>query len=540
MTNPRRRSDPAGMGHDAARRTRRRLRRLATAATAFCGFALYLAWHASVDTDMSPADELPLSVAQAQGPDAALAASSRSGAVAADVHGASPASGALNGSGASGASGTAGAGASVTGASGIAGASMSRSSTASAPAATTFTQADAESADLVKRGAYLARAGDCIACHTVDKARPFAGGLPIGTPFGTIYTPNITPDPDTGIGRWTDGDFVRAMHEGVGKGGEHLYPAFPYTEYTRIAERDVLAIRAYLNTLAPIHYTPPRNDLKFPFNQRWLLFFWKLFNFQEGRFVPDPKQSPQWNRGAYLVEGLAHCEECHTPRNFMQGLKTSDRLSGEVQAGWHAFNITPDKTSGIGNWSDDDLVHYLSVGVAPGRANAAGPMAEVVSDSTQFLTNEDLRSIGVYLRSVPPVAGGDTRPRDQWGKPADDVTQLRGTAPVGVNGAQLFIGNCASCHDWSGRGIGGDAALAYPSLIHNSVVGANNASNLALVVLHGVTRNTKTANVLMPGFGNQLNDEQIAAIVNYVTQHFGNPRATLTAGDVAQLRARQQ
>lgn len=566
------------MGHDAARRARRRLRRVATVATAFCGFALYLAWHASVDTDLSPADELPLSVAQAQGPEAALAASSRSGAiaVAAEAHAASPSSGALDASGASAdasqtasvpaaaapvsnASMTAASSASATlatspatataaaaaASAATAGGSLSGepgptvASAGAATVATRFTQADAESADLVKRGAYLARAGDCIACHTADKSRPYAGGLPIGTPFGTIYTPNITPDPDTGIGRWTDADFVRAMHEGVGKGGEHLYPAFPYTEYTRIAERDVLAIRAYLNTLAPIHYTPPRNDLKFPFNQRWLLFFWKLFNFHEGRFVPDPKQSPQWNRGAYLVEGLAHCEECHTPRNFMQGLKASDRLSGEVQAGWHAFNITPDKNSGIGNWSDDDLVHYLSVGVAPGRANAAGPMAEVVSDSTQFLTPEDLRSIGIYLRSVPPVAGGDTHPRDRWGKPADDVTQLRGTSPVGVNGAELFIGNCASCHDWSGRGIGGEAALAYPSLINNSVVGANNASNLALVVLHGVARKTEHANVLMPGFGNELNDEQIAAIVNYVTQRFGNPRATLTAGDVAQLRGRQ-
>jgi len=522
------------------------LRRVATAATAFCGFALYLAWHASVDTDLSPADELPLSVAQAQGPDAAHAAASRSGAVTAEAQAALPSSGALDASGAStafAASTSESTAASVPGQTvPVSSASATATPTAAPTAAstTTFTQADAESADLVKRGAYLARAGDCIACHTADKSRPYAGGLPIGTPFGTLYTPNITPDADTGIGRWSDADFVRAMHEGVGKGGEHLYPAFPYTEYTRIAERDVLAIRAYLNTLTPIHYTPPRNDLKFPFNQRWLLFFWKLFNFHEGRFVPDPKQSPQWNRGAYLVEGLAHCEECHTPRNFMQGLKASDRLSGEVQAGWHAFNITPDKTSGIGNWSDDDLVHYLSVGVAPGRANAAGPMAEVVADSTQFLTREDLRSIGVYLRSVPPVAGGDTHPRDRWGKPADDVTQLRGTSPVGVNGAQLFLGNCASCHDWSGRGIGGDAALAYPSLIHNSVVGANNASNLALVVLHGVTRKTKDANVLMPGFGNELNDEQIAAIVNYVTEHFGNPRATLTAGDVAQLRARQQ
>src|SRR5258708_30996645 len=289
--------------------------------------------------------------------------------------------------------------------------------------------------DLVKRGEYLARAGDCIACHTADKSRPFAGGLPINTPFGTIYTPNITPDPDTGIGNWNDAAFLRAMHEGVGKSGERLYPAFPYPEYTKVTDRDVLAIRAYLNTLVPIHYTPPRNDLKFPFNQRWLMLFWNMFNFTEGRFVPDPKQSAEWNRGAYLVEGLAHCEECHTPRNFMQGLKTSARFAGETQAGWHAFNITPDKNSGIGTWSNDDLIDYLSTGVVHGHANAAAPMAEVVADSTQYLAPEDLRSVATYMRWVPPISGGDVRPRDAWGSAANDVTSLRGATITGVNGA---------------------------------------------------------------------------------------------------------
>jgi mono/diheme cytochrome c family protein len=396
-------------------------------------------------------------------------------------------------------------------------------------------------ADLIKRGEYLARAGDCVACHTADKGRPFAGGLPISTPFGTIYTPNITSDPDTGIGRWTDADFLRAMHEGIGKGGERLYPAFPYAEYTKVTDSDVLAIRAYLNTLAPIRYTPPRNELSFPFNQRWLMVFWNMFNFKEGRFVPDPQQSAEWNRGAYLVGGLAHCEECHTPRNLTQGLKTSERFSGAELSGWHAFNITPDKNAGIGGWTDDQLTQYLATGVAHGRANAAGPMADVVQNSTQYMTPEDLRSMVVYLRSVPAQSGGDIRPRDSFGKPTNaDITAMRGTAISGVNGAQLFIANCATCHSWTGEGRGGNAPGAYPSLIHNSVVGASAANNLTMVMLHGVNRQTKDANVFMPAFANELSDEQIAAISNYVTKTFGNPQSTTSSDQVAKLRSTPQ
>ena len=402
-------------------------------------------------------------------------------------------------------------------------------------------------ADLIKRGEYLARAGDCIACHTADKTRPFAGGLPINTPFGTLYTPNITSDPDTGIGRWTDADFLRAMHEGIGKGGERLYPAFPYADYTLVTSGDVLAIRAYLNTLAPIHYTPPRNEMSFPFNQRWLMVFWNMFNFEEGRFVPDPKQSAEWNRGAYLVEGLAHCEECHTPRNVTQGLKSSERFSGAELSGWHAYNITPDKNAGIGNWTDDEFAQYLATGAVHGRANAAGPMADVIQNSTQYMTPEDLRSMVAYLRTVPAQSAGDTHPRDSFGKPtSQDIISMRGTQVSGVNGAQLFIANCATCHSWTGEGRGGSAAGAYPSLIHNSVVGASAANNLTMVMLHGVIRETKVtnatnaANVFMPAFADQLNDAQIAAISNYVTKTFGNPQSTTTAGQVVKLRATPQ
>ena len=558
MTNQRLSSDATPHRFGAMRHgARRRPIRMAGCAAAFSVFALYLAWHASNEREGLPADELPVSVAQAQGASEVATA----GASGSSAPGVMMASGAASATGAGtsevAAPGTTASSSSLPSANAAASSAQPGSNAAASAQATPgasgpspssdadvlaagAASTDAASADLVKRGEYLARVGDCVACHTAEKTRPFAGGLPIGTPFGTLYTPNITPDPDTGIGRWTDAEFLRAMQQGIGKEGEHLYPAFPYPEYTRVAERDLLAIRAYLKTLAPIHYTPPRSDLSFPFNQRWLMFFWKLFNFHEGRFVPDPKQSPQWNRGAYLVEGLAHCEECHTPRNFMQGLKSSERLSGAVQAGWRAFNITPDKTGGIGNWSDDDLVHYLATGVAPGRANAAGPMADVVANSTQYMTPDDLRSIGIYLRSVPAVAGGQTRARDQWGQPADDVKRLRGAHVTGVDGAQLFVANCATCHQWTGQGIGGTAPLAYPSLIHNSAVGAPDADNLAMVILHGVNRQTKDADVMMPGFGEELNDEQIAAVTNYVTQHFGDPKATVTAGDIAKLRQRQQ
>jgi len=391
--------------------------------------------------------------------------------------------------------------------------------------------------DLVRRGEYLTRAGDCIACHTSDTGRPFAGGRAISTPFGTIYTPNITPDPDTGIGRWTDADFMRAMHEGIGKDGQRLYPAFPYVEYTRVTDQDVQAIRAYLNTVVPVRYTPPSNDLRFPFNQRWLMIFWNLLNFDEGRFVPDPKQSAEWNRGAYLVEGLAHCEECHTPRNFTQGLKTGERLSGAIQAGWHAYNITPHKTSGIGGWSDQEVASYLSTGIAQGRASAAGPMADVVSNSTQYLNREDLRSIAIYLRALKPVDRGESRARAEWGSAASDAVALRGMRIDGVNGAQLFLANCASCHHWTGEGVGASAPGAYPSLIHNSVAGASDANNLAMVILHGVHRTTKDADVLMPAFDRELSDAQIAAVTNYVTKQFGNPRSTSSAEEVGKLRA---
>ena len=379
--------------------------------------------------------------------------------------------------------------------------------------------------DQIKRGEYLARAADCIACHTVDKAKPFAGGYPLATPFGTIYGPNITPDKETGIGNWTDDDFIRALHLGIGKHGEHLYPAFPYTAFTKLSRDDVLAIKAYLFSLPAINQKTPENKLPFPLNQRPILAGWKLFNFTPGRWQADPAHSVEWNRGVYLVEGLAHCQECHTPRNITMGVNKKLAFSGAQLGGWTAYNITPDKISGVGGWSDAELTQYLQTGLVPGKAAAGGGMAEAIEHSLQYLTDPDVKAIVTYLRSVPAIhAEGDTKARYAWGAASEDDADLRGMAPVSVSsvasgGAELFSGNCASCHAASGGGV---VDGVYPSLFHNSVVGASDPNNLLMVILNGVQRNVKTGAAFMPGFADHLSDAQIAMLSNYVLKQYGN------------------
>ncbi|SAK83101.1 cytochrome c, class I [Caballeronia catudaia] len=379
-------------------------------------------------------------------------------------------------------------------------------------------------------GEYLVRAGGCVTCHTADPARPFAGGRAIATPFGDVFAPNITSDRETGIGAWTDAQFIRAMREGIGRHGERLYPAFPYAAYTLLSDADVLAMRAYLATLPPVRAATPRNTLSFPFDQRWLMVLWNLFNFTPGRFVHDASKSAEWNRGAYLVEGLGHCGECHTPRNRLGGLKNGERLSGATVAGWQAGNLTPERVSGIGAWRDDELLRFLSTGAAPGRAHAIGPMAEVVSASTQYLSPADSRAMIAYLRAVPPVAIKDARVRTSFGQAARvDLTS------ADTDGARLYAAACASCHGMTGEGGG-----PFPSLVHDGVTGAlgmSTASNLVLVILHGVNRRTRDAHALMPAFGAQFTDEQIADLAGYVTRQFGDARATIDAKAVARLRA---
>lgn len=259
--------------------------------------------------------------------------------------------------------------------------------------------------DAAERGAYLVRAGGCIACHTAkDGGEPFAGGLGLETPFGTFYSPNITPDADTGIGNWSDEDFVRALHEGVAPDGARYFPVFPYTSYTRMTREDALAIKAYLFSLDPVSKANREHDVGFPFSWRFLQRGWRMINFDEGRFEPDASKDDAWNRGAYLVGALAHCGECHTPRNFMGGLDDDMYLAGTPDGpeGQLVPNITPHE-SGIGDWSERDIVNLMQTAMLPDFDSVQGTMAEAVEDGLKFLTEEDLKAIATYIRSVPPI-----------------------------------------------------------------------------------------------------------------------------------------
>ena len=253
-----------------------------------------------------------------------------------------------------------------------------------------------ENAALIKRGEYLAIAGDCTACHTApgaDKTAKFGGGYPLASPFGVIYGTNISSDKEFGIGNWTDDEFVRAVREGVGKEGQQLYPAMPYDSFTKMKREDVLAIKAYLMSQPAVHSAGPQTDLSFPFNQRWGMRVWKWFNFDKGELKNDPSKSAEWNRGAYLVEALEHCGTCHTPRTLTMGMDTDNAFSGGDLGSWVAFNITPDKNAGIGNWSQEELVTYLKTGFVAGKASASGAMGEAIEHSLQHLSDSDLNAI---------------------------------------------------------------------------------------------------------------------------------------------------
>ncbi|MDQ2801636.1 MAG: cytochrome c [Pseudomonadota bacterium] len=393
-------------------------------------------------------------------------------------------------------------------------------------------------AALIERGRYLALAGDCQACHTIDQSKQMAGGYAVPTPFGTIYTPNITPDQGTGIGRWSDADFVRAMHQGLGKNGENLYPAFPYDSFTLLSRDDVLAIKAYLISLPPIHNVVPANALGFPFNQRWILAGWKLFNFHDGRFRPDAGKSAQWNRGAYLVQALEHCGTCHSPRNFTMGTENNRKLAGGAVGAWSSYNITPDKVSGIGAWSEHDIQSYLATGIAPGKAWAAGPMGEAVEHSLSQLQPADVQAIVSYLRDQPTIAGGgETAPRFDYGHPAHYEAGLRGanglsrSANAG-SGAELYSANCASCHGDKGTG---SADGTFPPLLHNTSVGAPAPNNLVMVIVNGMQRQTAHDDAFMPAF-DRLDDNQVATLASYVEGQFGDPTVHVTADQVSAFR----
>lgn len=392
-------------------------------------------------------------------------------------------------------------------------------------------------ADPVTRGEYLTRAADCIACHTVpETGKPFAGGVAFKLPFGTIYSSNITADPETGIGAWSDDDFVRAVREGVRKDGKHLYPAFPYTAYTQLSRADVLAIKAYLFTLPKVKQPETPNDLGFPFNQRWAMGFWNAAFFRSERFNPDPSRSAQWNSGAYLAGPLGHCAECHTPRNLGFGLKHGEALAGQELQGWRAYNITSDATHGIGKWSDAELAQYLGTGHADGHASAAGPMGEAVAHSLQYLKPEDTAALVAWLRTVPAREGDDPIVVDPAPKA---VVASNAAAPGGdvegtdQDGLRLFEGACASCHQWNGVG----QQTPYASLAGTRGVNDPKGANVTKAILDGVKMRIRDNDVYMPAFGHAYSDPEIAALANYVIRHFGGKQGEVTVDDVAKRRA---
>jgi mono/diheme cytochrome c family protein len=382
-------------------------------------------------------------------------------------------------------------------------------------------------ASLIERGEYLARAADCMVCHTAPGGKEYTGGFPFKLPFGTLYSTNITPDKDTGIGNYTDEEFLSAMHRGIRRDGARLYPAMPYTSYTFVTDADALAIKAYLFSLPPVHQTPPENTLLFPFNQRWSMIFWSLVFSPNMRFEPDTSQSPKWNRGAYLAEALAHCGECHTPRNIGFGLDNREKFGGALVAGWRAFNISSDKATGLGDWRNEDIAAYLSIGHAFAHGTASGPMGEAVDHSFSKMAPADIEAMVAFLRSVPPVTSPDFSV-----KSAPAPASHRDGVAASLSGKKIFEGACVSCHGWTGE----SAVSPMASLIGSAAINDPSAINVAQIVIGGTKRLTPDGALSMPAFGQAYSDDEIAAVANYVTARFGAKGSSLTATDVAKLR----
>lgn len=387
----------------------------------------------------------------------------------------------------------------------------------------------------VKRGEYLARAADCAACHTIGNGAPYGGGLAFNLPMGKIYATNITPDKETGIGNWTDAEFVRALHHGVGREGQDLYPAFPYTSYALMSTEDALAIKDYLFTVPPARSTPPADRLSFPFNQRYVMRAWKLLFMPSGPYKPDPQHPDDWNRGAYLVEGLGHCGECHTPRNRLFALDKGQAFAGAVTAGWKAYNLTSDKVAGIGDWSDTQIADYLANGHADGRGSASGSMAEAVSYSLRFMSADDIHDMVAFLRSIPPKREpGDVAidASPPLVKASTAFQPAPEEAAAGSLGLTLFQGACASCHGWNGDGL----QHAQAALVGSQTVNDVDGMNLLQVIIRGSRMQTNDGEVFMPAFGKAYSDTEIAALANYVILHFGAKQSSITPANVAAAR----
>ncbi|MBP6019161.1 MAG: cytochrome c [Burkholderiaceae bacterium] len=393
---------------------------------------------------------------------------------------------------------------------------------------------------LIKKGEYLATAGDCIACHTAPRGKPFAGGLLLSTPVGNIVATNITPSKTHGIGDYTLEDFTRAMRKGVAKDGHYLYPAMPYTAYAQVSDEDIAAIYAYfMKAVEPVDESAPATQLPFPFNVRQSMALWNFMFLDNSRYQADDSKDDLWNRGAYLARGLAHCSTCHTPRSVTMAEDLSRRLGGEVVGGWFAPNITSDPVSGIGGWTQEEIVTYMKTGRVEGKSQAAGPMAEAIDHSLRHLTDEDLKAMAVYLKTVPPVSNKNvSKAAYSFGGPTHELPTIRGVdLPANQEqwtGAQLYDAHCATCHLAQGQGSRG-----LPSLFHNTALGWDNSNNLVMAVLQGIERqgHGDAMEVVMPAFARDLSDKQVAMLSTYVLAHYGNPDAVVTLDQVKSLRS---
>lgn len=383
---------------------------------------------------------------------------------------------------------------------------------------------DSQAFEKIERGRYLAVLGDCVGCHTAPGGKPFAGGAALETPFGALIGPNITPDVATGVGAWSEEDFRRAMHEGIGRDGARLYPAMPYPAYTKVTRDDVSAIWAYLRSLDPVRNEVQPNQLRFPFNvRRPATSTWDLINFQPGVFQPNPAKSVVWNRGAYLVEGLGHCGTCHTPKNITGGDRGNEALQGALLQDWYAPDLTEDPRTGIGSWSIEEIVRYLKTG-ANSYDIASGPMAEAVSNSTSKMTDADLLAIATYLKDRAPRSGRA-------------VTALAAANPRMVAGQAIYEDRCAACHSHSGAGV----TNLFPRLASAPLVQSADPTSLIRVVLIGsraVATSAAPTAPAMPAFSWNLNDTEVADVLTYVRNTWGNAASAVQPEDVTKLRER--
>lgn len=401
---------------------------------------------------------------------------------------------------------------------------------------------DAPDAQLIERGRYLAMAGDCIACHTgkAPDAKPFAGGLAVASPIGNIYSTNITPDKDTGIGNYTLDDFERALRHGITPGGGTLYPAMPYPSYAKLTDEDVAAMYAYfMHGVEPAHEENRKADIKWPLSMRWPLAIWRKIygpEVADGGFEAGRYDDPQVARGAYLVQGLGHCGACHTPRAVTLQEKGLDDFSdlylagGPVIDGWVAVNLRGNVADGLGGWSKEDIVATLRGARNPHGAVLGSPMHDVVIHSTQGMSDEDLLAVASYLKTLKPASATPS----SYTASEDTAKALTNGQDIGRGGA-LYADNCAACHRSDGKGN----AHAFPPIAGNPSVLAENPASLIRVVLTGsMLPSTKTApsNLGMPGFAWRLSDAEVAELVTFIRNGWGNKASSVDTGQVASVR----